>query len=481
MDIALNIGGKRDLTEQLYRELREAILAGRLELGQRLPPSRELATRLALSRNTVTTAYERLVAEGYLEARRGSGTFVSPHVMSRACEGLPETKASALRTNEWAARLARIRPILPQRDLPYNFRPGLPDLSDFPIDAWRRLAAKNLRQTFPTIRQYGDPAGIPELRGAIARYLVYSRGVVCTAEDVLVTTGAQQALDLLGRATVDPDVTVAVEDPGYPAAVQVFESLGGRIAPIPVDEEGIRVDLLPDEASVVYVTPSHQFPLGVTMSMPRRVALLDWAARRQALVIEDDYDSEFRFGGRPLECLQGLDRSGVVAYLGTFSKVLFPGLRLGYLVMPPALRNTLTTAKWISDRHTPTLEQHVMADFLVSGHFARYMRRMERVYDERQQALVEAIGQRLSRWAYLLPSNAGLHATAMLNEDIDDEILAERAQATGVGVYAIRRFYQGPARPGLMFGYGNCIREDILEGIRRLQGVFKAAQTMSRD
>ena len=458
---------------RLYRRLREAILDGRVIPGERLPSTRELARSLALSRNTVTEVYERLGREGYLEGKHGSGTYVAEHV-SASEHATAHADGAPVRISEWAKRLPRSRSVVPTRELVHDFRPGLPDLANFPIDIWRRLAARNLREMSNDVGRYGDAAGHAPLRNAIARYLAHSRAVKCNAGDVVVCNGSQQALDLLGRVLVEPGTCVAIENPGYTPAASIFEAMGATVAPVPVDMQGIVVEQIPRDARVVYVTPSHQFPLRITLSLPRRKALLEFARRTGAIIVEDDYDSEFRFGGRPMESLQGLDRAGVVVYLGTFSKVLFPGLRLGYIVAPPSLHGAMVAAKWITDRHTSALEQLVMTDFIALGHFERHLRRMERGYRERRQVLIDSLARFASRWLAPLPSHAGLHVTADLPMGFDVEELVLRASEAGVGVYSITPFYRRSARPGLIFGYGTCSVADIVEGVRRVGGILRS-------
>jgi GntR family transcriptional regulator / MocR family aminotransferase len=284
----------------------------------------------------------------------------------------------------------------------------------------------------------------------------------------------QRFIDPEARILVEPGDIVAVENPGYPAAVAAFRAHGARIAPVPVDDRGILPDALPRKAKMVYVTPSHQFPLGVALSLDRRRALLEWARRHNAVIVEDDYDSEFRYGGRPLDSLQGLDTTGRVIYLGTFSKVLFPSLRLGFVILPESLRATFLAAKWITDRHTETIEQHVLADFMNEGHFARHIRRMQRIYAERHEALLEA----LRRWLPFvapLPSMSGLHLAGLLPREFRVSDLIARSAATGVGLYAIEPFYQRYAQPGLLFGFGSCTTPDIKEGVRRVANVVRAS------
>ena len=472
-DVVANVRNGRGAGHRLYHGLREAILDGRVGPGERLPSTREFAASLALSRNTVTEVYERLAREGYLEGKHGSGTYVAVHDAMPLRAPMRERAASA-HVSAWAKRLPRSRSVVPTRELVHDFRPGLPDLANFPIETWRRLASYNLRAMSNDVGRYGDAPGHSRLRTAIARYLAHSRAVACTAADVVICNGSQQALDLLARILVDPGTCVAIENPGYTPAGSIFAAMGATIVPVPVDDEGIVVERLPRTARVVYVTPSHQFPLGVELSLARRKALLAFARHHGTVVVEDDYDSEFRFGGRAMESLQGLDRADRVVYLGTFSKVLFPGLRLGYVVAPPWLQGALTAAKWITDRHTSALEQLVMADFIAEGHFRRHVKRMERVYRERRQALVASLVRYAGRQLTLLPSHAGLHVTGELPAGFDVEELVRRAQEAGVGLYSITPFYRGAFKPGLIFGYGACKVSEIEEGARRLGGILRS-------
>lgn len=322
MELQLILDGRHDLVGQLYRQLRDAILHGRLATGDRLPATRYLAERLEVSRKTVSEAYERLASEGFLEGRVGSGTFVA---RGPAGEAPPQRADGPLRP---AARWARIEPqsgLMDQRaPLRYSFAGGTTDKRRFPFDTWRTcvLQALRLQQRSPAF--YKETEGDPELRLAISRYLAINRAVQCDWNALMVTQGAQQGLDLLARVMLDPGDLAVVEEPGYPPARASLLATGAEVRGVPVDAEGLRVDLLPDNAKLVYVTPSHQFPLGMPMSLERRLQLLDWAQRHRALIIEDDYDSEYRFDGRSLESLRSLDRNGQVAYLGTFSKTLFP-------------------------------------------------------------------------------------------------------------------------------------------------------------
>ena len=482
MEFTLNLdlpgdGASGGLASRLYQELRKSVLEGRLSAGEKLPSSRDLAISLAVSRNTVSDAYDRLAREGYFEARRGSGTFVQRGLETgHSSRPTPVEFASI---SQWARRLSASRSVVPGRELVYDFRPGLPDLRIFPIEIWRRLTARNLRVLSNAVGPYGDSAGQPRLRAAIARYLSHSRAVRCDGGDVFICNGSQQALDLLGRILIEPGTRVAIEDPGYTPAVAVFRAMRADIVDVPVDGDGLVVDKIPDRVKLIYVTPSHQFPLGVTLSLARRKALLTWAERHDAVIIEDDYDSEFRFGGRPMESLQGLDRSGRVVYLGTFSKVLFPGLRLGYVVAPQWLQEPFAAAKWITDRHTSALEQAVMTDFIGEGHFGRHLRRMQRVYGERQQALIDSLERWASGYLTIFPSHAGLHMSARLANGIDASELIRRADEAGVGIYSTASFHRRRAGAALIFGYGSCPVEDIREGIRRLGALLRSMEPMT--
>jgi GntR family transcriptional regulator / MocR family aminotransferase len=290
---------------------------------------------------------------------------------------------------------------------------------------------------------------------------------------VIIVSGSQQALDIVARILIEPHDVIAMEDPGYPGAIAAFRALGAQIVPVPVDGEGICTDRLPKSAKALYVTPSHQFPLGLPLSLRRRRELLDWAVRARAFIIEDDYDSEFRYGGRPLDALQGLDTTGSVIYLGTFSKVLFPSLRLGFVVPPWRLHSPIVSVKWLTDRHTEINEQQVIAAFIAEGHFGRYIRRMQRIYFERQSMLLHALANWLP-FFQPLRSVAGLHLAGFLPSAFPVDELLSRAAATGVGLYSLAPFYQSEARAGLMFGFGSCTVGDINEGIRRVGNVCKA-------
>ncbi|WP_348787229.1 PLP-dependent aminotransferase family protein [Leifsonia sp. NPDC080035] len=467
MDIHVPIEGRGDRAERVYRHLRDAVLDGRLRRGERLPATRELAADLGVSRSTVTTAYERLIAEGYLVARVGSGTFVAAPTAQRITSPRRGSRRAARPAPAWRdlhdPLWAEPHPIA------YDFSVGTPDPALFPLDAWRRYVTSELRGRLLRTAHYADPAGSERLRDGIARHLGLARSVEALAEDVLVTSGAQQAFDLLGRVLLRPGDTVAVEDPGYPPVRQLFELLGARVLPVPVDEHGLRVDLLPP-ARLVYVTPSHQFPLGGVLPLERRVALLDWASRNDAVVIEDDYDSEYRFGARPLDPLQRLDAEGRVVYVGTFSKTMLPTIRLGFLVAPPSLLPALRSAKRLTDWHNDAVTQSAMARFLDSGAFARHVRQATRVYEERRTVIEREAAELLAGRLDVVPSAAGLHLALRPSAGVPfgSARVAERAAVAGVAVQPLSRFSYGEPREGLLLGFGAIATENIPDGLRLL-------------
>ena len=469
--------GSRHRLRALHGQLRAAILDGRLKPDLRVPATRELAAALKVSRNTIVAAYDQLLSEGYLVARPGAGTYVA-NVLPQA-----RRRPAPVATADAETRLAafwRAPPAVPRSGAPaapaFDFRTGLSDKTHFPYRVWRRLSARALRGISRTPVAYADPAGEPKLREAIARNVSLMRAVACQGDDVVVTVGAQQGFDLLARILVTPGrTTVAVEDPGYPPARAAFAAAGATITPIPVDAEGLMVERLPDSARVIVVTPSHQFPLGTVMSMRRRKALLQFAAAHRAVVIEDDYDGEFRYGGRPLDALQTLDRDGSVFYVGTFSKSLFPALRLGFVVPPSWARPALIAAKQIADWHGPVLAQDTLTAFIADGHLARHVRRMRRVYGERRAALLDAIGRHCPDRLMPLPGEAGLHLTARLQRPRRAGAVAADAAARGVHLDAVQRYAVAtPAPNALIFGLGMIQTDQIDAGIRRLASVLDA-------
>lgn len=470
LTIALKERKDRPWYSQIYGQIRDAVLSGRLGTGEKLPSTRELAASLQLSRNTINLAYERLLAEGYLESRRGSGTYASTHIPARLGKSTAAVSGSAepIRLARWARDLEKWRDAPSSLDLPYDFKPGRPSLDHFPAATWRRITSRHLRRLSPELARYGEPAGYWPLREAIAAYLRRSRAVICNPDQVVVTAGAQQALDLLARLLLSPGQRVVVENPCYPGAVAVFRAARAKLIAVPVDAQGIQIDFLPQGARLLYVTPSHQYPCGGLLPLSRRLALLNWARKHRTVVIEDDYDCEFRYGSRPVESLQGLDQSGLVIYLGTFSKVLFPKLRVGYIVLPASLVKQFVALKWISDRQTVGLDQRFLADFMIEGYFGRYLRRMSRLYRERREALLESLDRHAREYIEVVPSVAGLHLTGWMRGRVNMTLLKARAAELGVGIYPLTPYFLEDPRPGLLFGYGAISTGNIRTGIRRL-------------
>ncbi|GAA3107168.1 PLP-dependent aminotransferase family protein [Streptosporangium carneum] len=470
MDLHVSLGGPGDLAFRIHRQLRDAILDGRLRPGERLPSTRELARRLDVARNTVCVAYERLTAEGFLVARVGAGTFVGAPPVARAGPRTAPPGHDVRPRPFWDS----VAPGLPAGTPPvHDFRIGRPDGELFPLATWRRLVAGELRASTVGSAGYGDSAGHEGLREAVARHVGISRSVRARAEDVLVTQGAQQALDLVGRILIEPGDCVAVEEPGYPPARALFGSFGARVAGVPVDEEGLDVSALPDAARLVYVTPSHQFPLGTPMSPTRRAALLEWASRRGAVIVEDDYDSEFRFCDRPLEPLQSLDRDGRVVYVGTFSKTLLPMLRLGFLVAPASLQPALRAARRLTDWHGDHVAQAALARFIDSGELSRHVRRATRVYAARRERVLTTLRDDLADWLDPVPSVAGLHLCALFRPDVSVDL--DRARELGVAVESLAAYRADDATPsGLVIGYGAVRAEQVADGLRLLARCFES-------
>ncbi len=477
MEFHITFDGPRDLSGQIYQQIRAAILDGRLRAGELLPPSRELAERLRVARNTVSVTYDRLAGEGFVTGKVGAGTFVSTALLPPRQPGDQsdvDAAAGPLRPRAgWDTIPDPPNPAAVEP--PFDFRPGLPDARLFPYETWRRLVSRELHPRGVGNGAYGDPAGHAGLRTAIARHIGVSRGVRADAADIVITNGIQQAIDLVGRVLLDPGVCVAVEDPGYPPPRALLASLGARVVSVPVDAEGLVVDALPDDARLVYVSPSHQCPLGMAMSLRRRMALLAWTARQDAAIVEDDYDSEFRFAGHPIEPLHSLDRDGRVIYVGSFSKSLLPSLRLGFLVAPPSLHRALRTAKCLTDWHTPLPTQAALARLIDEGKFARHVRKMRAVYQARHRRITDVLKRDFAGVLEPIPSAAGLHLSAVCPVGTVAHVLAaaRRARPMGVFVYTLSQFTVGTARPGLVIGYGAIPLDRIDEGLRRLKACLQ--------
>ncbi len=469
---------------QLYEELRRAILHGGLPAGIRLPSTRALAKQLSISRNTVTTAFDQLLAEGYLEGRPGSGTFVA----SRLPEDLLTVRTKRTETPlalSREPRLSKCARLMTETPLSASvigsvgesgtrraFKPHLSAVEEFPVEAWIKISARCWRRPQSDLLGYGDSAGYRPLREQIAAYVKASRAVQCEPDQVIIISGSQQGLDLAARVLVDPGESVWLEEPGYLGARAAFRSAGATLVPVPVDGEGLDLEsgIARDRrARVVYVTPSHQYPLGATMSLCRRLALLEWAHRSSAWILEDDYDSEYRYSGRPLASLQGLDTQNRVIYMGTFSKVLLPSLRLGYLVVPPDLIEIFTRARGHADGHSPLVEQAVLAEFIAEGHFSRHIRRMRNLYEERQGYLVAALRQELAGFLEVNPSEAGMNLIGWLPVGVDDRAMALRAAESGIDATPLSSHALEPVkRGGLLLGYAALSKREISQGARKL-------------
>jgi GntR family transcriptional regulator/MocR family aminotransferase len=491
-EIILDQYARTPLYKQLYERLRDAILAGQLTPDARLPSTRVLASELGVSRTTTALAYEHLLLEGYIESRVGAGTSVA-HLQTAQRKqvaddaGHPRAVESA---GPRTAMLSRRGCLLVDTPFPEAFyanqvggaanlfRVGQPEVASFPYETWARLVAKHARRSLHAVSYYQDVRGYAPLRAAIAAHIGVTRGVHCAPEQIIVTAGAQGALDLVARVLLDPGDPVWVEDPGYGGARGALLAAGAKLVAVPVDGEGIDVEAGRAhyrDARLAFVTPLHQFPTGVTMSLRRRLALLQWAREAQAWIVEDDYDSEYRFSGRPLEALQGLDSAARVIYVGTFSKVLFPSLRLGYLVAPPALIEGLLAARDFIDMHPPLLEQMALDDFIVEGHFARHLRKMRAQYLARRDALVDALRRELGDVLDVAAPEAGMHLVAWLPPGVDGRAAAARVAAYDQHILPVSHFSVGPLpRDGLVLGFAgdapHALRAGVLVLARALRG-----------
>ena len=484
MQIPLQLQHKagESLQSQLFRQLRNLILDGRLKPGSSVPATRELSKELAVSRNTVLLVYERLIAEGYLVTEPAKGTFVSPHLPedSLALSGADRLKSSPLIGGKHSRKIVfRGRPhkvFVPKEERPsIDFKVGRPDPRSFPIKIWRRLLQKNLDHSEEFLTEYNNPAGLWGLRKAIATHLGPSRGIAAKPEQVLIVAGSQEALNICARLFVSTEAEVVTEWPGYQGAASVFESYGATLIKIPVDNNGIIVDALPRKPiSLAYLTPSHQYPLGVTLSLQRRMEILDWASKTGAYLLEDDYDSDFRHHSAPLTALKGLDREDCVIYMGTFSKCMGAALRLGYMVLPWELVETATDIKTMLNNGQPWLDQVIVADFIGEGHFANHLRRIRRTYLTRRDCLVKALREHFGE-VKLTGLEGGMHIVWHLPQNLPKaEEVSQAARVLGVGIYSL---HAGAAcccaedmiaRQALMIGYSSLTEYEIREGIRRI-------------
>ena len=459
----------------LYNAIRSGILAGRWRPGARLPATRDLAKQYGLARGTIVNAFEQLKSEGYVLGSPGSGIRVNKILPEELLQIAPE---QAARPSARPARYAnisdygrRVKLFHGYENRPTRaFRCNLPALDLFPTTLWTKIATRCLSRISLSQLMKCDPMGHLPLRQAVAEYLRTSRGVNCEAGQVAIVSGVQEALDLVARLFLNPGDRVCMENPGYSGAALVFQAFGAKLSAIGLDGEGIRISPLPARGSrLIYVTPGHQFPLGTTMSLPRRLQLLVWARKTGALIFEDDYDSEYRYSGRPIPALQGLDRSGLVLYAGSFSKVLFPTLRLGYLVLPSGLVNHIEAMKSLTSRHAPLLEQLVLTDFIAEGHFGRHLRRMREVYAERLGVLLEESRGKLAGLLEISTVEAGLQTAGWLCGGMNAELVAAGAAARDVDVTPLNRYRQGSAvAEGLQLGFAAVDTQEIRRGVREL-------------
>ena len=478
--------------EQIARHLREAVLRGHLRPGARLPSTRSFAAELGVSRQTVVLAYERLVAEGYAHGQRGSGIYV-PHVLpedlappaAEVCPSAVETRRA-----DYPALSARGRDLIglsvtPVPRGPGLLAPGTPALDAFLDDTWARLSARFWRGR-PAADQlgYADPAGYRPLREAIAEHLGVTRGLACDADDVVITSGSQHAIELTARLLIDAGDAVWIENPGFVAGHSAVESAGARVVPVPVDGEGLDVEAgvrLAAGARMAVVTPSHQYPLGVAMSLRRRLALLDWAERADAWIVEDDCDGDYRYAGRPLHPLRALGRQSAanrVIYVGTFAKVLAPGLRIGFLVAPPGLAEAFAHARALFDRQSPTPLQITLAEFIGEGHFATHLRRMRMLYAERRDALLTVLERYCADvldWGAV--PEAGLHLVARLRDAAvpqADLAIWEAAKALGLQTPPLSPHYRAGGEAGLVIGFGATLPGNMQDAVQRLRRAIGA-------
>ena len=483
----LTLDGKGSLHQQVYRALRGEILTRGLAPGARLPSTRALSVDLGVSRNVVMLAYEQLLGEGYALARTGSGTTVAPVLpedFAAAPSAEPLRGARALRTTPRLS-LGGARAVAIARGMPvsweiraaqpqYDFRFGRPAFGDFPHAVWCRILGRRARSASRRDLDYGPPEGRLELREALADRLRRYRGIVTTPRQIVVTNGSQQALDLVARVLLDPGDRVLIEEPHYLGARWVFAAAGAELVPARVDEDGMRVPApgpAREAPRLAYVTPSHQFPTGVVLPLARRLELLGWAARTGAFVVEDDYDSEYRYAGRRLQALAGLDATGRVVYVGTFSKLMFPALRLGYLVLPEPLVEPIVAAKALADTGTSALEQLALADFIRDGHFERHVSRSRVTNAARREALLDAVRAHFGDRAEVCGAATGLHVLVWVRGRDGRPIrgMARRSEAAGVAVYSVAPYYlRPPRRSGVLLGYGPLGERQIREGIARL-------------
>jgi len=483
--VSLDRDGVLPLHRQLFDALRQAILAGRLRPGTRLPSTRVMASDLGVARNTVMAAFEQLVAEGYLQARVGSGTTVTsiaPDMLLNIAAAPTDTSAVGPTELSLSARGRVLAGTV--RGVPdparRAFQPGLPAFDEFPFNTWSRLLVRHSRKPSANLLGYAQSGGAESLRNAIADYLGAARGVNCSPEQIIVVGGAQAGLDLVARMLLDPGDTVWMEEPGYPGARSALLGAGARLHPVPVDDDGLDVaagERAAPRARLAYVTPSYQYPLGTTMSLERRLRLLEWAQRANSWVIEDDYDSEYRYRGRPLSALQGLDTAERVIYVGTFSKTMFPALRLAYLVVPRGLVQVFRRALRHTGQDAPLAIQAAVADFISEGHYASHLRRMRGLYAERLQRFTTLLNEQLGHVLEIGPADAGMQLATYLPQSIDDREIARGAEEAGVVCGALSTYYMRECpQPGLLLGYAAVSEIEMRQGVEVLKHLLPVTE-----
>src|SRR5205809_2856380 len=468
---------RKPLHRQIYDSFRERIIRRELRAGELVPSSRSLARELRVSRLPVLNAYVQLLAEGYFESRVGAGTFIATSLPAQH----RSLGAAAVKIDKMSRRISSRAAAMPPYERPVwagrlgPFQVGQPDLHSFPMDIWSKLIARYSRRVQVKGLQYGDPMGLPELRETIAVYLRTARGVHCEADRIMIVSGSQQALDLTTRVIVDPGAAVWAEEPGYWLVHYVLRAAGCRSVPVPVDAEGLNVAAgirLNRKARAAFIAPSHQYPLGVTMSATRRLQLLEWAQRAAAWIVEDDYDSEYRYNSKPIASLQGMDHHDRVIYIGTFSKVMFPALRLGYVVIPPDLVERFAAMRQSMDLCPPHIPQAVMHEFICEGHFARHIRRMRPIYAERREVLVTELARAFGEGVAIIGDEAGMHLALLLPKLRNDQQLAARAAKESLWLSPLSASYVGKSpRQGFVLGFGNTRANQIPAAVRQLKGL----------
>lgn len=479
-------GGDQELWRWLYTELRAAILDGRLKPGVRLPSTRSLAKQYNLSRGTVVAAFDQLLAEGYTRSQVSSGTYVAsgipdPPIRATQANAPPKVESSKATLSRRAQEILSGIEVLPaSHSVGKAFRAYEPAIDLFPVELWARVAARVIRRAPRSLYGQGSTAGYLPLRRAIVEYIGGSRGVRCSPEQVIITSGAQQALDLIARFLLDPGDPVWMEDPGYPGARQTLRAAGAKIIPVAVDRDGLDVKAArkqSPQAKLAYVTPSNQFPLGVTMSADRRMELLNWAKDAEAWIVEDEYDAEYRYRGKPVAALQSLDHSGSVIYVGTFTKMLFNALRIGFMVVPERLAGPFEAARSFIDRHPPTLDQAILAEFITDGHFGHHVRKMRQIYMERMGSLKEAEKKYLGGLIRIDDAIVGMRTVGWLQAGVPEKAAVQRARMLGLEVGSLSTFVtKNVQEPALVLGFAGCNPSELRRGVTVLAAALRGCK-----